>query len=416
MSTDPVNSDSSSAVLRFAWLVNPGQPPQHNVRLTVEHGIVTDIGRVPADEIIHIQQAALLPALVNAHTHLEFSALSAPLPPPKPFTDWIGEVIRYRAASLTDDLLITEAVQSGLQQCRQQGVGLIGEITTSAAGAAALHSGADAIEANRPTVISFRELIGFGPDRIAGQMQLAEQHVHAIRQGADSITILPGVSPHAPYSVHPEIVQGVCRLAQQWPFPVAMHLAETAAEVQLLTDRTGPFVDFLQRLNLWDTRILHSIESTRDYLELLATTPHALAVHGNYLTDEEILFLQRHPQIAVVYCPRTHAWFGHQNHPWQRLQAGGGTVILGTDSRASNPDLNVWAELQLLAANTPDCAIWDLLPMITTTAAAALGLPPEQHTIRIAQPLRAVKLPCTCDSETSLQHTLIQTNAVPQLL
>lgn len=412
MSPDLMNTDSHR-VLRFAWLIHPGRPPEHNVRLTVEHGIVTDIGPVPADEVNQIEQAALLPMFVNAHTHLEFSNLSQPLPPPHPFPDWIRQVIRYRKTDLHDDASVTQAVQSGLQQAHQHGTGLIGEITTSATGTSALHSAA---AATRSTVIAFRELIGFGQNRIADQLQLAEQHVQTIRQQADCASILPGISPHAPYTVHPKIVEGVCQLAQRWQFPVAMHLAETAAEIQLLASRTGPFVDLLQSLNLWDTHVLQGIKAPIDYLEWLATVPYSLAVHGNFLTDDEILFLQRHPQIAVVYCPRTHAWFGHPNHPWRRLQAGGATVILGTDSRASNPDLSIWAELQFLAAHNSDFAIWDLLPMITTTAATSLGQPAEQYSIGVGRPLRGVKLKCECDSETRLHHHLIRSTVAPEQL
>lgn len=400
-------------MLRVAWLIHPGRPPEHNVRLSVEHGVVTDIGPVPPDEANQIEQAALLPMLVNAHTHLEFSGLNRPLPPPHPFPDWIRQVIRYRRTNLPDDESVDQAIQSGVQQTQAWGTGLIGEITTSAVGAAALHGAASTANS---TVIAFRELIGFGQNRIQDQLQLAERHVQEFRRQSDKTLVLPGISPHAPYTVHPKVVEGVCQLARQWQFPVAMHLAETAAEIQLLSSRTGPFVDLLQSLDLWDANVLQGVKAPRDYLEWLARVPNSLAVHGNYLTDEDILFLQRHPQIAVVYCPRTHAWFGHPHHPWQRLRAGGATVILGTDSRASNPDLSIWAELQFLAANNPQSALWDLLPMITTTAAAALGQPAAQHSIEVGQPLRAIKVKCKCDSETRLHDYLIHAAFEPEQL
>jgi cytosine/adenosine deaminase-related metal-dependent hydrolase len=97
-----------------------------------------------------------------------------------------------------------------------------------------------------------------------------------------------------------------------------------------------------------------------------------LAVHGNYFTDEEIAFLSRHQNITTVYCPRTHHFFGHTPHPFRKLLNAGCRVILGTDSRASNPDLSIWRELQHVARLAPELSPEQLLAMMTTHAAEAM--------------------------------------------
>jgi cytosine/adenosine deaminase-related metal-dependent hydrolase len=96
-----------------------------------------------------------------------------------------------------------------------------------------------------------------------------------------------------------------------------------------------------------------------------------LIVHGNYLNAK--LLGMNQPTTTVIYCPRTHAAFGHASHPFPQILAGGGRVALGTDSLASNPDLNVLAEARFIRRNQPDIPGETLLRMITLWGAEALG-------------------------------------------
>jgi cytosine/adenosine deaminase-related metal-dependent hydrolase len=111
-------------------------------------------------------------------------------------------------------------------------------------------------------------------------------------------------------------------------------------------------------------------------------------IHGNYLTEDEIAFLGTQPQMSVVFCPRTHAYFGHENHPWRRLIDAGGNVALGTDGRSSNPDLSVWNEVLFLRAKYPDVAPQALLTIATMNGAKALGLPDTGSALAIGAPAR----------------------------
>jgi cytosine/adenosine deaminase-related metal-dependent hydrolase len=160
-----------------------------------------------------------------------------------------------------------------------------------------------------------------------------------------------------------------------------MHLAETREELQLLHDGTGPFVEFLKELGVWRSEAIPRGSRPLDYLRELARVETALAIHGNYLAADEIDFLSAHANVSVVYCPRTHAFFGHAKHPWQVLLAKGVNVALGTDSRASNPDLNLWNELLFLRALAPDFDPTALLKLGTHNGAIALGLGRETGTL-----------------------------------
>jgi cytosine/adenosine deaminase-related metal-dependent hydrolase len=115
-------------------------------------------------------------------------------------------------------------------------------------------------------------------------------------------------------------------------------------------------------------------------------------IHGNYLTEQHIAFLARHPQLTVVYCPRTHARFQHPTHPFRKMQQAGVRVVLGTDGRSTNPDLSVLRELQHILTMNPDLDISSVLHMATTSAATALGLPALSLPIRPGQPWYCTRL------------------------
>lgn len=376
-STPENGHQQQSYILRCAWLVNPGELPRPNVRITVENGIVCEITDLPADEIPRAEPFAILPQFVNAHTHLEFSSLTEPLTPANPFPDWIRAVIRHRLAegeSTAENPSGASSVIAGVAESTNSGTQIIGEICTSEGRhetfASQCHQ-ADILG------VSFRELIGFTSDRIEEQKRIAAAHI----SGNVSDPVRPGLCPHAPYSVHPDLFDAAVDMAVAHHVPIAVHLAETKGELELLDTQSGPFVDFLKSMNLWDASVLSPSTRPLTYLQKLAKAPHAMAIHGNYFEHEEIEFLARHRNVATVYCPRTHSYFGHSAHPWQQLEAAGATVILGTDSRASNPDLSIWKELQFAAVQSKR-PVWEHLHMITTAAATALGFSPERAKIQ----------------------------------
>lgn len=388
-------------ILRCAWLVNPGQTPRADVRISVVDGVVQEIGPVPNDERNRIQPVAVLPQFVNVHTHLEFSLHRQPVKPALPFTDWISAVVADRRRQSQQQ---TEtAVISGLRESEQAGVGVIGEICTSDAGRTAVQK-AD----YSGQVIAFRELLSFNRDGLDDQLQIAVRHLEQT-----SPSVRPALSPHAPYSVHPDLFAAAVDLARNQGCCVAMHLAETKSELELLDRQSGEFVDFLQRLKLWNDRTLKPGTTIFSYLQKLAQAPAALAIHGNYFGPQEVKFLLKNPQVATVYCPRTHRYFRHSTHPWQQLRAGGGTVLLGTDSRASNPDLSIWRELQLLSRESAT-PIWQLLPMITTDARRHVGGDATAAVIRVASPLAAVAMGCSADDELALNSRLCRAECQPR--
>lgn len=367
--------------LRVRWLLNPNQTPLENVELVEYEGLVAEIRALPASEA-DVLPAILIPALVNAHTHLEFSMLTDAICPALPFQDWITSLIQWRRARDPED---ESSIRKGLAESRRYGVTSLGEITTT-------HAVLPIDVPEGSTVVSFREILGLQQEQIGELIQTASDHLNHTTPTAQRGSVQSGLSPHAPYSVHPNLYEALIELAVSRNAPVAMHLAETTDEIELLEDGKGAFAEFLQRRGLWNADVFPGGRLIRDFLEPLARVPRALAIHGNYFSSRDIHFLARHTNIATVYCPRTHAYFRHTPHPLPQLLEAGASVVLGTDSRASNPDLSVWKELQRVAAQFPEISIPQLLALVTTNAADAMGLPVKRHQILAERPLHAVML------------------------
>lgn len=347
--------------VRCRWLVTPDQPPRENMCVRIEDGRVVDLSTQSASATIDLGNAILLPGLVNAHTHLEFSRCREPLQPALPFPAWIRAVIhnRHQQSGGQDS-----AIVEGCRESLAAGVVAVGEIATSEASARVLP------ESGLGGVV-FREMIGLSEAARHGQLAILRDHLRTSSAGG---RCRMGISPHAPYSVHPDLFDDLVRLAGESGASVAMHLAETEDELQLLKNGTGRFRHLLEELGVWNRDAFSASRSIDDFLEPLSRLRRVLVVHGNYLSPGAIRFLAEHDNMTLVVCPRTHAFFRHPPHPWPRLLQLGGKVALGTDSRASNPDLSLWSEVRLLHRQYPQTDPNELLKMATVNGASALGL------------------------------------------
>jgi cytosine/adenosine deaminase-related metal-dependent hydrolase len=174
--------------------------------------------------------------------------------------------------------------------------------------------------------------------------------------------------------VLPQLLTAAVSLSATCHVPIAFHLAESRQELQLLRSGSGPFRDYFDELGTCDPDLFGRGTRPLDYLHTLAAAERTLVIHGNYLDEEEIAFLaEQAERMSVVYCPRTHAYFGHDAYPLGQMLAAGVTVALGTDSRASAPDLSLLAEIRFVAERHPTLARNVVLQLGTINGARALG-------------------------------------------
>ncbi|MBW3599168.1 MAG: amidohydrolase family protein, partial [Planctomycetes bacterium] len=366
-------SSDRSVTFKARWVFPVAGPPIEGGTVTIAHGRIGRVGGDAKDAaVLDLGEVAILPGFVNAHTHLEFSGLKAPLGAPgMKFPDWIREVIDWRKerdATEYGAARRVAAFRSGLSDVASFGSTVIGEVSAPDCPVVFFaNSGLDC------TV--FHELIGLEPDRHEPLLQSAREHVAA---GKQSQRWRPGVSPHAPYTAPLELVADAAELSKREEVPLAMHLAESWEEIELLRSGSGPFFEFLASLAASMPAAIPRGLRPLDYLERMSAAERALVIHGNYLDDDEIAFLAEHAErMSVVFCPRTHAYFGHGRYPLETMLERGVRVALGTDSRASNPDLNLFAEMRFVAERFPSVSPATVLAMGTQAGAAALGLENE---------------------------------------
>jgi cytosine/adenosine deaminase-related metal-dependent hydrolase len=302
----------------------------------------------------------LLPGLVNAHSHLDLSG-AAPIPAREDFTAWLLGVGAVRG----DGRDVEGTAREEAEALGRAGVTAVGDIEAS--GGAATRGRRAAGLAG----VSYVEIVGVGRESVRARLAAALQLVDRLDARHT------GLSPHAPYSVHGEVVPEIVRAAAQRGLRLAMHLAETPEETRYLLRGDGPFERFLASFGPgrpFATPPRLRPVAWADAAGLLAAG--CLVVHGNDLDDDDVARLAARGA-SVVYCHGTHAHFGRPPHRIGELLAAGVNVALGTDSGLSNRGVDLWAELLRLAADRPDLDPLALLECATAGGRRALGLEPE---------------------------------------
>jgi cytosine/adenosine deaminase-related metal-dependent hydrolase len=336
-----------------------GKPIRNGV-VTIAGERILEVSHTAPLGATDLGNVAIVPGLVNAHTHLEYSGLSAPLGQAgRPFPHWLRHVIGMRRSGN----IRPEWTGEGVQEAVRTGTTTLGEIATSAWSPLRFE------QAPLNTTV-FYELIGLAEERIEPSLDAAREHL----SGPPSQRLLRGLTPHAPYTVHPELFAKAVRLCAQRQAPLTLHLAESREELELLRNGSGPLVELFKELEVWQPGVIPAGARPLDYLRILADGPRTLLAHGNYLDAEEIVFVAEHAdRMTIVYCPRTHAYFSHATHPLVILIQAGASVAIGTDSRASNPDLCLLSELRFVARKFPQLSGALVLELGTLRGAAALG-------------------------------------------
>jgi cytosine/adenosine deaminase-related metal-dependent hydrolase len=299
---------------------------------------------------IDFGNAAIIPGLVNAHTHLDLSGMRGLTPPTTDFVGWLRGVIAHRQSQNVEQTATD--IRAGLAECMRYGTTLIGDIASGG-------SSWNTLVESPLWAVCYREVLGLSAGRVH---KVWSELCDWMNAHPDTPTCRAAVSPHAPYSVHRTLIEAASRI-----WPVCIHLAESKAEEELLAKRTGPFVSFLKDRGVWDPS---GLSPSFDWVMWKTTrATSALIAHGNYLPNITPI----PPNATIVYCPRTHAAFGHPPHPFRELLDRGVRIALGTDSLASNPDLDILAEARLIHEQYPDIPGEQLLRMATINGAEALG-------------------------------------------
>lgn len=371
-----------ASILSARWVLPIGSAPIAGGAVAIEGERIVDLGtldgllvRHPGSTVTDFGNAAILPGFINVHTHLELTVFRGRLEEPH-FQSWIRQLVTLKAERLdADDLLVSARL--GAVESIRAGVTTLADTSDAAGPLIAL------IESGQRGII-FQEC--FGPDAsqasssLDGLISKLDRHGERLaRAGSEARgRISVGVSPHAPYSVSARLYESVARLALDRKLDVAVHAAESADETRLLAGGGGAFGESLRQRGIAFDPPGCSTVRYLDRLGVLDASP--LLIHCVTVDDEDIALMAA-KGARVAHCPKSNARFGHGIAPYRRMVSAGIRAGLGTDSAASNNNLDLLEEARFCAmlhrAGLRDgsvCSADEMLRLMTIEGARALGL------------------------------------------
>jgi 5-methylthioadenosine/S-adenosylhomocysteine deaminase len=353
----------TARVVSADWVVPvEGDPIRDGAVAIGDDGRIAAVG--PAAELgagERHEGCVIVPGFVNAHSHIEY-ACYAGFGDGLPFGPWITlHVTRKQALDLDD---MTAIARLGAAQCLRSGITTIGDASFAGAAAAA------ADELGLRAVI-YLEVFG-GPEAVETRFLPERERI----AGSLSDRVVVGISPHAPYTCTLDLYAACLEL----DVPVATHFAESLGEQEWMTTGGGAWEGILPAGLLPPPPLQTGIRALAEHGLL---TSAILAAHCVHVDADEIELLARH-DVAVAHCPRSNAYLGCGVAPLEQLRAAGIRVGIATDSPASTPSFDMFAEMRAAIeaararARRPDAlGAAEALELATLGGARALGLDSE---------------------------------------
>jgi len=361
-------------ILRARTILSVSRPPVENGAVLVAGNRIravgpwSDLQSESGEQVFDLGEVVLLPGLVNAHCHLDYTDMGGELPPPRTFTDWIPLITAAKTA-----WSYSNYAHSWLRGAHM----LLRHGTTTVADIEAMPDLLPEVwDATPLRVFSFLEMTGIRARREPKViLQEAVDKIESLSHARCSASL----SPHAPYSTLPELLRSSARLARKHRWLVCTHVAESEEEFEMFTHARGAMYEWLERNHRENSDC--GLGSPVEHLarsKMLGR--NLIAVHANLLARGDAALLGKH-RVNVVHCPRSHAYFHHPPFLRERLANAGVNLCLGTDSLATvrsvgkqKPELNLFEEMRALADADKSVSPEEIVRMATINGARALGL------------------------------------------
>jgi cytosine/adenosine deaminase-related metal-dependent hydrolase len=362
-----------------SWILPISEPPIRDGWLAVDRGRVVALGaagkRVLADgaQVVDLGNVAVMPGLVNAHTHLELSYLRDEVPPASQFVTWIRGVMKARRERPDPGAQeILDAVDSALKEAEACGTAIVGDISNT------LVSFGPLTRSSLAAVV-FYELIRFNAPDPEAVVARALTDLEALT-ATERVRV--SLAAHAPYSVAPLVLRAIRLAVDREAFmPYSIHVSESAEEVEFIRNGGGAWRTLLEEIGSWDPAWVPPGGTPVQFLDDSGFLDgRLLAVHGVQMTTADLDRLVARGT-TLVTCPRSNGHTGAGAPPIEDFYNYGVKVAVGTDSLASAPDLNVFAELATMRALAPTVSAGALLDSATRQGARALGFDQDYGTI-----------------------------------
>jgi cytosine/adenosine deaminase-related metal-dependent hydrolase len=381
-------------IVRARLIVTMNGPPIENGAVAIEGNRVVDVGlfnEVKARnsaEVVDLGEQALLPGLINAHCHLDYTCLRGKIPPPKSFADWIRAINAEKAKLSQRDFLAS--ISQGFAEAKRFGTTTIGNLTAFPELVAKI---------NEPIrTWWFAELIDVRePKRAKDVVDLSVESLKSKENW--------GLAPHAPFTASVDLYRRCEEIARAKNILLTTHLAESREEMSMFRDGSGPLYEFMKRIGRPMDDCGHDTPLAL-FVGRRAPPGRWIVAHLNELAESDFDLLAKSAgKFHVVHSPRSHGYFAYSRFPFERLRALGLNICLGTDSLASNEDLSLLAEMRAFQKNEPRTSPEAILSMVTVNPARALRR--EDALGKIHPGFRADFISLPCASSTSVFEEII---------
>jgi cytosine/adenosine deaminase-related metal-dependent hydrolase len=324
-------------------------------------GSANDISNHESCQIVDLGNSAVVPGFVNTHTHLELTHLHKCINYNGDFTDWIRQLVNIKKDWTKSDS--QSSIRSGIKSSLESGTTTVADITRNGLAL-------EELQKSKIRKTLFYELIDFYPDSVESTIDNFKNIIKDVKQN-DLLSI--GIFPHAPYTVSKELYRRCKSVSKELDICIATHISETIDEANFLTRGAGNFVSLLSdfdMLNDWEPPGLRPV----NYMKNIGFLENGcILVHCNYLTGEEVDQIDE-SNSTIVFCPRSHKYFRHKDHPSYKLGNRDINIALGTDSLASNDSLSILDEMKYIYTQHKNAKPPDILYMGTIAGATALRL------------------------------------------
>ncbi len=334
--------------------------------LEIQGDRIVTISTTPTSHarLTQLDDTVLLPGFINAHCHLELTALGS-LPYPGSFVRWVEKLVTLKQTQLTPEVM-KEGIQRGAKQLMESGVTTLGDHIS-------WNTEWKTIIETPLRGILFGEALGLIPE-VAQSLYSA---LKTIQQEAQNNRWMMTTSPHSVYALNPDILAEVMKKEAA---PLSCHISESQEEDDYFANNSGELVQFIQSKGL---EKIHTTPTPLNFLQQHGLEK-LLIIHANYISDADIALIKQH-HLSIVHCPGSHAYFGHKAFPLKKYLDQGINIALGTDSITSNTTLDFLEELRVLKKNHPAISHEAILEMATMNGAKALRMDNEVGTLEVGK-------------------------------
>jgi cytosine/adenosine deaminase-related metal-dependent hydrolase len=352
-------------IIRARVVVTINGPPIHNGAVAISGNQIIDVGNFPevsarcsGQEIVDLDEQALLPGFINAHCHLDYTCLRGKIPPQQSFADWIRAINAEKAKLSQEDYFAS--IDEGFAEAKRFGTTTIANLTAFP----------DLISRIRAPIRTwwFAELIDVrSPEHANEIVDLAIESLTSAQNW--------GLAPHALFTASKDLYRRCQEIARRENILLTTHLAESREEMSMFRDGSGPLYEFMKNTArpMDDCGNQTPLEKFVGHPGGASLPSEWIIAHLNELAESDFELLERSTRkLHIAHSPRSHGYFGHSRFPFERLRALGFNVCLGTDSLASNENLSLFAEMRAFQRSESGVSPDEILNMVTLNPAMAL--------------------------------------------